>query len=169
MTSNSKNKTTGSTTKQRLSEDSTTVNITSNINLLILANKNDFYKILKETNNRLLVIEFFAHWCGPCKILASKLEQVAEAYKGKILIVKVDVDEFEDLAMEYDVSAMPTFMLMKNQQKLEQFSSSNAQTLDQNLEKYAGKPELSGNGKGSRGAQEGLKDKDKQKRGSKKE
>ncbi|KAI8128235.1 Thioredoxin-T [Lucilia cuprina] len=168
MTSNSKNKTTDSTTKQRLSEESATINLTSNVNLHILANKNDFYKILKETNNRLLVIEFFAHWCGPCKILASKLEQLAEAYKGKILIVKVDVDEFEDLAVEYDVSAMPTFMLMKNQQKLEQFSSSNAQTLDQNLEKYAGKPELSGDSKGNK-SKEALKGKDKQGRGSKRE
>ncbi|XP_046802089.1 thioredoxin-2-like [Lucilia cuprina] len=168
MTSNSKNKTTDSTTKQSLSEESATINLTSNVNLHILANKNDFYKILKETNNRLLVIEFFAHWCGPCKILASKLEQLAEAYKGKILIVKVDVDEFEDLAVEYDVSAMPTFMLMKNQQKLEQFSSSNAQTLDQNLEKYAGKPELSGDSKGNK-SKETLKGKDKQGRGSKRE
>lgn len=118
--------------------------ITTNTNLLLLANKNDFYRILKETQNRLLLIEFFANWCGPCQTLAGKLEQLAEVYRGKILVVKVDVDEFEDLALEYDVSAMPTFMLMRNQQKLEQFTSSNQKTLDKNLEKYAGKPEMIG-------------------------
>ncbi|XP_065363564.1 thioredoxin-2-like [Calliphora vicina] len=142
MTSNSKTKSTHlkDSTKRIDSLESPATN------LMIIANKNDFYKILQETNNRLLVIEFFADWCGPCKILTRKLEQLAQAYNGKILIVKVDVDEFEELAMEYDVSAMPTFMLMKNQQKLEQFSSSNEETLDKSLEKYAGKPEMSGEG-----------------------
>lgn len=117
-------------------------NINLSKNLLTIANKNDFPYILKETGNRLVVVEFFANWCGPCQKLATKLEVLANAYNGKILIVKVNVDEFEELTLEYNVSAMPTFLLMRNKQKLKQFSSSDIETLEKNLEKYAGKAEL---------------------------
>lgn len=149
--------------RESLPTSPTAANITSNTNLVILAHKNDFYNILKESQNRLLLIEFFANWCGPCQTLAEKLEQLAEAYNGKILVVKVDVDEFEDLALEYDVSAMPTFMLMKNQQKLEQFASSNQETLNKNLEKYAGKPDGQDEEKENK-TEDVVKEKSKQKR-----
>ncbi|XP_061400104.1 thioredoxin-2-like [Musca vetustissima] len=110
-------------------------------NLLAIDSKDDFENILKEAGDRLIMFEFFATWCGPCRILTTKLVDMANLYRDKLLIVKIDVDEFEDLAMEHNVTAMPTFLIMQNKKLLQQFSSSNADHLQETVEKYAGKPE----------------------------
>ncbi|TMW47987.1 hypothetical protein DOY81_006926 [Sarcophaga bullata] len=100
--------------------------------------------LLDGVRDRIVLVEFFAKWCGPCQNLATKLEDLASSYNGKVLIVKVDVDEFEEIALEYDVSAMPTFAVIKNRKKVHQFSSSNIENLEGILQKYAGKAEDSG-------------------------
>jgi thioredoxin 1 len=60
-----------------------------------------------------VVIDFFATWCGPCKRIAPTFEKLAEAFP-KITFLKVDVDESPDLVNKYDVSAMPTFVFLKD-------------------------------------------------------
>ncbi|XP_019893445.1 thioredoxin-2-like [Musca domestica] len=110
-------------------------------NLLTIDSKDDFENIIKEAGERLIMFEFFAPWCGPCRILTTKLVDMANLYRDKLLIVKIDVDEFEDLAIEHNVTAMPTFLIMQNKKLLQQFSSSNAEHLQETVEKYAGKPE----------------------------
>lgn len=109
-------------------------------NLITLANEKDFAHLLKKSGKKWVVVEFFAKWCGPCQKLTTKLEQLAQAYDGRITIVKIDVDEFEKLTAEFDISAIPTFIIMKNKTKVMQFFSSDVQTLEKNLEKYAGAP-----------------------------
>ena len=65
-----------------------------------------------------VLVDFFANWCGPCKMLSPVLEEVAEE-NPDINILKIDVDEVSELAVRYGVQAIPTLMLFKNGQRVE--------------------------------------------------
>lgn len=60
-----------------------------------------------------VLVDFHAQWCGPCKAMAPALDQVAEELKGKVKIVKVDVDENPKVTGTYGIRAMPTLILFK--------------------------------------------------------
>ena len=60
-----------------------------------------------------VLVDFWAGWCGPCKMLAPVVAQLAEEYDGKIKVAKIDVDENEELAMEYGVSSIPAVKIFK--------------------------------------------------------
>ncbi|TDG46762.1 hypothetical protein AWZ03_006809 [Drosophila navojoa] len=96
---------------------------------------NDFKTQLTNAGDKLVVVDFFATWCGPCKMIAPKLEELAQQYSEKIVVIKVDVDECEDIAMEYNVSSMPTFLFIKNSAKLEEFAGANATKLAETIQK----------------------------------
>ncbi|KAH8329391.1 hypothetical protein KR074_009663, partial [Drosophila pseudoananassae] len=85
---------------------------------------------LTKAGSKLVVVDFFATWCGPCKMISPKLGELATQYADHIVVVKVDVDECEDIAMEYEVSSMPTFLFIKNGSKVEMFSGANATRLE---------------------------------------
>ena len=61
-----------------------------------------------------VLVDFWAAWCGPCKMLGPVVAQLAEEYDGKIKVAKVDCDENEDLAMEYGISNIPAIKIFKN-------------------------------------------------------
>ena len=61
-----------------------------------------------------VVVDFFAEWCGPCKAMAPALDQVATDLKGKVKIVKVDVDQNPQITQDYRIQAMPTLLLFKD-------------------------------------------------------
>lgn len=61
-----------------------------------------------------VLIDFYADWCGPCKMMAPVVEQIAEEYAGKLVVGKVNIDEQEKLAVQYNVMSIPTLMLFKN-------------------------------------------------------
>uniref|UniRef100_A0A8D9B5P9 Thioredoxin, mitochondrial n=1 Tax=Cacopsylla melanoneura TaxID=428564 RepID=A0A8D9B5P9_9HEMI len=61
-----------------------------------------------------VIVDFFATWCNPCKTLTPRLESVIDEMKGKVVLAKVDIDELTDLAMDYEVSAVPVLIAMKN-------------------------------------------------------
>ncbi len=63
-----------------------------------------------------VLVDFWATWCGPCKMIAPIVKEIADEYDGKILVGKVNVDEEPDLTMQYNVSSIPTLMLFKNGQ-----------------------------------------------------
>lgn len=60
------------------------------------------------------VVDFFATWCGPCKMMAPVIEALAAEYDGKVKIGKLDVDENEEIAARYGVMTIPTIILFKN-------------------------------------------------------
>ncbi|TNN72007.1 Thioredoxin [Liparis tanakae] len=96
---------------------------------------NEFRKILKEAGDRLVVVDFTATWCGPCKMIGPKfaaLESMPE--NANVIFLKVDVDEAEEISQECKISCMPTFHYYKNEVKVFEFSGANIDTLSQNLE-----------------------------------
>ncbi|XP_053620641.1 thioredoxin-2 [Plodia interpunctella] len=84
---------------------------------------------LTEAGDKLVVIDFMATWCGPCKIIGPKLDEIAAEMADSIVVVKVDVDECEDIATEYSINTMPTFVFVKNGKPVEQFSGANVEKL----------------------------------------
>lgn len=91
---------------------------------------------LEAAGDKLVVIDFFATWCGPCKMIAPKLEAFADNMPDDLVVLKVDVDECEDLAQEYNISSMPTFVFVKNSAKIEQFSGANVASLEALIHKH---------------------------------
>ena len=63
-----------------------------------------------------VLVDFWAPWCGPCKMIAPIIEEIAEEYSGKAKICKLDTDEARDSAMEFGISAIPTIILFKDGQ-----------------------------------------------------
>lgn len=69
-----------------------------------------------------VLVDFWATWCNPCRMLAPVLEELAQEYEGKVKVCKIDVDENADLAMMYGIVSVPTLILMKNGQEVERIS-----------------------------------------------
>ena len=67
-----------------------------------------------------VLVDFWASWCGPCKMLGPVISELAEEYDGKVKVGKVNVDDEEDLAMEYGVQSIPTVLLFKGGEVVEQ-------------------------------------------------
>ncbi len=64
-------------------------------------------------NNETVLVDFFATWCGPCKMMAPVIEKIASENAG-VTVGKCDVDEAEELAMRFDIMSIPTIMVFKN-------------------------------------------------------
>lgn len=63
-----------------------------------------------------VLVDFFATWCGPCKMMAPTVDQVAAETAGKAHVYQVDVDESSDIAQKYGIMSVPTFMVFENGQ-----------------------------------------------------
>jgi thioredoxin 1 len=72
----------------------------------------DFEKTV--TANKLVLVDFWAGWCGPCRALAPTIEELAKEYIGKAVIAKLDVDENPGTAEKFHVFSIPTVVLIKN-------------------------------------------------------
>lgn len=66
-----------------------------------------------------VLVDFYADWCGPCKMLAPVLEEVSEEYEGKVNFFNVDVDENPDLAMQYKIMNIPALVVLKKGEKVD--------------------------------------------------
>ena len=61
-----------------------------------------------------VLVDFWAEWCGPCKMIAPIVAEIAEKYEGKVKVGKINIDEEIKLAVEYGVTSIPTLLLFKN-------------------------------------------------------
>ena len=69
-------------------------------------------EIVDPSSSKIIVIDFFATWCGPCKAMAPAMEQMQEKYGDKIIIRKIDVDEEQSLAQQYQIESIPTLVVI---------------------------------------------------------
>jgi len=81
--------------------------------MAIIITKDNYQKEVVESDIPVL-LDFFATWCGPCKMLAPIIEELAGEYDGKVKICKVDVDNDPELAVKFDIASIPTLVLIKN-------------------------------------------------------
>ena len=79
---------------------------------IIHLEKENFNDLIKDK----VLVDFYAEWCGPCKMLAPELEKV----DSELSVIKVNVDEFEDLAREYGVMSIPTLILFEKGEPIKQ-------------------------------------------------
>ena len=96
----------------------------------------DLEKKLKEAGHKLVVIEFLAIWCGPCKVINPKFDEMSKKVKN-VVFIKVDVDESQDIAEKFHISAMPEFYFMKNMQNITKMIGSDVERLQTLINKYA--------------------------------
>ena len=78
----------------------------------IIATNENFSGVI--LGNHVVLVDFWATWCGPCRVLGPTVAKVAEEYDGKITVVKCDVDECEDIAMKYGIRNIPTLIFFKD-------------------------------------------------------
>jgi thioredoxin 1 len=72
-----------------------------------------------EKSNGVVLVDFWATWCGPCKMIAPIVEQIASEHEGKLTVGKLDVDVNGQTALKYGVMSIPTLILFKNGQPVE--------------------------------------------------
>ncbi|MDU2265901.1 thioredoxin [Clostridium celatum] len=72
-----------------------------------------------EVKDGVVIVDFFADWCGPCKMLAPIFEEVGNEMEGKAKFIKVNVDEARDIADKFRISTIPTMIVLKNGEKKE--------------------------------------------------
>ncbi len=83
-------------------------------------NQTDFQKEVLDSKGVVLV-DFHAEWCGPCKITGPIIDELATEYEGKAKLLKVDVDQNNDLAGSYNVFSIPTCIIFKDGKAVDQF------------------------------------------------
>ncbi len=79
-----------------------------------VATNTNFSELLQ--GNNLIIVDFWATWCGPCRMLSPILDEVEEEMAGQISVVKVNVDDADEIAAQYRIMSIPTLLFFKNGQ-----------------------------------------------------
>jgi len=108
----------------------------------IIANDGEFTPALEVASSSLVVIDFHATWCGPCLKIAPEYEKFATKYPAA-LFLKVDVDQCEDTAAKYGVTAMPTFIFIRSKVKIDTLTGGNPKALEEKIKQHLGSEDTS--------------------------
>ena len=73
------------------------------------------------SSDKPVLVDFWAEWCGPCRMLAPTVEEIAEEYSGKVKVGKLDTDNNRDTAVKYGISAIPTVIVFKDGEVAKKF------------------------------------------------
>ena len=87
-------------------------------NIVTVTNDNFDQEVLKSSQP--VLVDFWAEWCGPCKMIAPLLNELATEYDGKAKIAKVNVDDSQNLAAQFNINSIPTLLFFKNGQVVDQ-------------------------------------------------
>jgi thioredoxin 1 len=87
-------------------------------NILVLTQENFAQEVVQSATP--VLVDFWAEWCGPCKMIAPVLDELADEYEGRVKIGKVNIDEQQGLAAEYGVRAIPTLLIFDKGQVADQ-------------------------------------------------
>ncbi len=93
-----------------------------------IQDRSELQEQLAAAGSKLVILDFFAKWCGPCTLIAPKLEIMARENEGKIVFLKADIEGCgcKELQSEYEVTHLPTFVFFKNSTRLESFAGGNS-------------------------------------------
>ena len=80
---------------------------------VIKLNNENFNKEVKELN-KVVLVDFYADWCGPCKMMSPVIDEIAKKVGENVKVCKLNVDEAQDIAIEYDVMSIPTLIIFKD-------------------------------------------------------
>ncbi len=72
----------------------------------------------KQVSKGLTLVDFYANWCGPCRMISPILEQLAGEYTGKITVAKLDIDQSQEVTSKFNVTSIPTVILFKDGQEV---------------------------------------------------
>jgi thioredoxin 1 len=88
-------------------------------------------------NNGLSMVDFWAAWCGPCRLIAPSVEQLADEYAGQVKVGKLDVDQNQRTAAQFNVRSIPTVLFFKNGQVVDQVVGAvPKQALDRKIQEH---------------------------------
>ena len=79
---------------------------------IVHVTKDNFKEVVQ--SDKTVLLDFWANWCAPCKMLAPVIDRLAEQYAGRVKVAKIDIDEHSALAERYDIQSIPTILLFKD-------------------------------------------------------
>lgn len=102
----------------------------------IITSTSEFDQIVSSSGDSLIVVDFFATWCGPCKMISPLLDKFSNEY-SQVKFLKVDVDQLGDIAQKYSISSMPTLVFIKNGEEVERVIGANPAAIKSTISKLA--------------------------------
>ncbi|NHN36212.1 thioredoxin [Pseudomaricurvus alcaniphilus] len=112
-----------------------------NPNIVEVTRENAQQVLIDESMKRLVLVDFWADWCEPCKTLMPLLEKLADEYAGQFLLAKVNADELQPIASQFGVRSLPTVMIMQNGQPVDGFAGAKPELeIRELLQKYLPDP-----------------------------
>ena len=94
-------------------------------------------EVIEASKGKPVLVDFFANWCGPCKMQGPIVDELAEEMREKVIVGKVDTEKDQEIASKYDIMSIPTLMIFKNGKPVEtMIGLQNKDNLKITLEKY---------------------------------
>lgn len=101
-----------------------------------VVDKEDLDKQLLEVGEKLAVVEFFAIWCGPCKFATPEYETIANEFTN-VVFMKIDADDNEALMLEFEITALPTYLFFKSNKLVDKYIGSQLENFRKIIETHA--------------------------------